>query len=79
MISEGWENEKVEMIRQHTWDITMVYLRVLVETHIPLFRQRWTMMQYADLVNGFVAGLHSGVTVPVRVLPDPYLGLIDFE
>lgn len=79
LTSDCTEAKKVEKFRDHMWGITMVYLQVLIETHVPLFRRRWTALQYADFANGFVAGLDSGVSIPMRLLPEPDMNPIDFE
>jgi hypothetical protein len=37
--------------------VTLICLRALLETHFPLFRERWTNADFASFVNGFENGI----------------------
>lgn len=77
--SDAEETEKLERLSSCTWHVTMLYTQALVESHMPLFRARWTTSQYLDFIAGFETGLASGVHVAVKLLPAPLLEPIQWE
>jgi len=64
------EAERLSSLQDHTWDVTLICLRALLETHLPLFRERWTNADFASLVNGFENGISRGINFSVPRSPN---------
>ncbi|KAJ4332200.1 hypothetical protein N0V87_008570 [Didymella glomerata] len=71
--------KKLFSLQEHTWDVTLICLRALLETHFPLFRERWTNADFASFVNGFEDGISNGVNLSVPILPNPDTDFLDLD
>lgn len=65
------EAKILSSLLEHAWDTTLVCLRALFDTHLPLFREHWTNADFESFVNGFESGLPCGADISVPLLPQP--------
>ena len=46
--------QRMEIAYNQTWIITSTFLSGLIESFLPIFKQRWSMLQFGDFVQGFI-------------------------
>ncbi|KAF2999671.1 hypothetical protein E8E13_001489 [Curvularia kusanoi] len=69
---------RLGQLRDYTWGITWICFSALMDTFLPLFRSRWTNLQFLEFTRGFEQGLDSTAIKIVVPLLDPQRQPLDY-
>ncbi|KAH6642224.1 hypothetical protein C7974DRAFT_446629 [Boeremia exigua] len=70
-------NAKLELLQQDTWQTTLICLNILIDTHLPLFRARWSDAAFNSFATSFSHTLTCSATLTPPLLPTPDLNPLD--